>query len=125
MHKQLFSKRRAESFSLTLFFIGLGIIAIIGSWWPSIMLVIGFSLALRQLLLGKFYEMAISLIIFSGVFVTQQFKVTWKVIWPVVFFTCALFILLREYVDEKTEEEDQHEEDLSHEIEEKDTDSEL
>lgn len=120
MYKQITSKKRAEALSLCVFLVGLGIISIIGNWWPAIMLVIGISLALRQLLLGKYYDMLISLLVFVGVFLTNQFRVTWKVIWPVVFFTCALFVLIREYVDVKTEEEDQHEEDIAHEIEEKD-----
>lgn len=118
MYKQITSKKRAEAISLSVFFIGLGIVSILGNWWPSIMLVIGISLALRQLLLGKFYDMVVSLIVFIGVFLTNQFRLTWKVIWPVVFFTCALFVLIREYVDVKTEEEDQHEEDVAHELEE-------
>ncbi len=118
MYKQITSKKRAEAISLSVFFIGLGIVSILGTWWPSIMLVIGISLALRQLLLGKFYDMIVSLIVFIGVFLTNQFRLTWKVVWPVVFFTCALFVLIREYVDVKTEEEDQHEEDIAHELEE-------
>lgn len=124
MYKQVTSKKRAEVFSLAVFFIGLGLVSISGYWWPSIMLVIGGSLALRQLLLGKYYEMGISIFIFGGFFTTYHFDISWKVIWPVVFFTCALFVLLREYADTKLRQEDQIEEDITHEIEETATEEE-
>ena len=118
MRKQWVSKRRAQAYSLIVFFIGLGIISIIDNWWPSFALVIGISLAVRQILLRKFYEMCVSIIVFGGLFLTNHFKVTWKVVLPVIFFTSALFVLLREYVDTKLRSEDQFDEDSNHEIEE-------
>lgn len=118
MRRQWVSKKRAQSYSLVVFFIGLGVISLLDKWWPSFALVIGLSLAVRQLLLRKFYEMCISIIVFGGLFVTNQFRVTWKVVLPVIFFTCALFVLMREYADTKLRSEDQFDEDANHEIEE-------
>jgi len=118
MRKQLLSSSRAKGFSLAAFLLGLGIISITDSWWPGICLVIGVSLSLRQLLLRKYYEAVISLIVFFGIFFTDQLTFSWKVVWPVIFFTCAIFLLLREYMDAKLATEDQQEEDLNHEIEE-------
>ncbi len=118
MHKQITSKKRAGAISLALFFVGLGIVSIFDAWWPALMIVIGFPLALRQFLVGKYYEMLITILIFGGIYAIDQYKFSGNVILPVVFFVCALFILMREYVDNKTEQEDQKEEDLNHEIEE-------
>lgn len=103
---------------MAVFLIGLGIVSLMDEWWPGIMLVIGASLTIRQLLLRKYYEMCISIIVFIGVFITEQFTITWKALLPVIFFTSALFVLMREYVDSKLASEDQREEDLNHEIEE-------
>jgi hypothetical protein len=118
MRKQLTSCKRAKGVSIAVFLIGLGIISIIGELWPGIMLVIGASLIARQLLLRKFYETLVSALVFGGVFVTENYDLNWKVLWPVLFFTGALFVLMREYVDAKLASEDQKEEDLNHELEE-------
>jgi hypothetical protein len=118
MRKQLTSSKRAKGFSIAVFLIGLGIVSIVGELWPGIMLVIGASLVTRQILLRKYYETGISVIVFVGIFVTEQYDLNWKAIWPVLFFTSALFVLMREYVDSKLASEDQKEEDLNHEIEE-------
>lgn len=118
MRKQLTSAKRARGFSISIFLIGLGIISITGELWPGIMLVIGAALVTRQLLLRKYYETLISIVVFGGVFITEQFALNWKAIWPVLFFTSALFVLMREYVDSKVASEDQKEEDLNHELEE-------
>lgn len=118
MRKQLTSSSRAKGFSIALFLLGLGIISITNNWWPDVMLVIGASLALRQLLLRKYYEAVVSVIIFFGIFFTDKYTLPWKVVWPVIFFTSAVFVLMREYVDAKLAGEDQKEEDLNHEIEE-------
>jgi predicted membrane protein len=123
MRRQLTSSSRAKGFAIAIFLIGLGIISITDNWWPEMMLVIGASLAIRQLFLRKYYEMMISIIVFLGIFVTNKYTFSWKVVWPVIFFTSALFILMREYVDAKLASEDQKEEDLNHELEESQEDS--
>lgn len=118
MRKQWVSKKRAQAYSLIVFLVGLGIISITNSWWPGFALVIGCSIAMRQLLLRKFYEMTISLAVFIGLFLTNHYDFSWKVVLPVIFFTSALFVLIREWVDTKLSSEDQIDEDLNHEIEE-------
>ena len=69
MHHPLVSRRRAKVFSVALFLIGLAIISYLHTWWPAIMLVLGLPLAFRQYLLGRFYDMVITLFVFVGVFV--------------------------------------------------------
>lgn len=114
------SKRRAKALSLSLFFLGLAILALIDQWWPGIMLVIGIPLALRQFLLGRYYDMLISLIIFIGSFVVAGFQVSWKVLLPALFIIGALWILGREFLEAKVHHVDEDIEDTAHEIEEND-----
>lgn len=118
MHHQITSLRRARAFSMSVLLTGLAIHSILNNWWPSIMITIGAAVAIRQLFLGKYYEAVLSLIIFFGVFFSYHLQIGWKVVWPVIFFTSALFVLVREYFDSKLEPPDQLEEDLNHEIEE-------
>lgn len=116
---QITSRRRASAISTSLFLIGIAIVAMIGSWWPGVMLAIGIPLALRQFLLGRVFDMYVSLFVFGGVFVTVQFDISWQVLLPIIFVLAAIYILLREFQEGKEHPEDIEEEDLNHEIEEK------
>lgn len=115
---QLTSRKRASAICTALFFIGLAIIFLMGNWWPGIMLAIGIPLALRQFLLGRFFDMCVSLFIFGGVFVTEQFEIDWKILLPVMFILAAIYILIREFQENKEHPEDIEDEDVNHEIEE-------
>ena len=105
MARQLTSKKRAQAFSTALFFIGLAILTVTQQWWPGIMLAIGLPLALRQYLLGRTYDMSISLLVFLGTFVTVQFDISWQLLLPVLFTVGAIYTLAREFLT--SEEENQ------------------
>lgn len=118
-HPPITSKRKAQATSTALFLVGLAILVFTDVWWPGMMLVLGLPLALRQYLLGRTYDMLISLLVFVGTFVTVQFDISWRLFLPILFTLGALYILFREFFgpDETTEEE--KEEELNCEIEEK------
>lgn len=117
-HHPFTSRKKAHALSTAIFLIGLAALIFTDLWWPGIMLVIGLPLALRQYLLGRTYDMIITLLVFVGTFVTVQFDISWRVFLPILFSLGAIYILFREFFgpDETTEEE--KEEDFNHEIEE-------
>jgi 4-hydroxybenzoate polyprenyltransferase len=115
---QLASKRRAKTLSVALFLVGLAIITYLNAWWPGIMLAIGIPLALRQYLLGRRFDMGMTLFVFIGVFVTVQFDISWQRILPVLFALGGIYILFREYLESKEEPLEEEEEDMNQEIEE-------
>ncbi len=117
MARALISKKKAKALSVALFLIGLAIISYLNAWWPGIMLAVGLPLALRQYLLGRHYDMGISLFVFLGVFITVQFDISWEILLPVLFATGGIYILFRELLESK-EPLNREEEDLNHEIEE-------
>ncbi|MBI3220770.1 MAG: hypothetical protein HYZ44_14745 [Bacteroidetes bacterium] len=117
MANALTSKKKAKAISVALFLISLAITSYLGTWWPSIMLVIGIPLALRQYLLGRHYDMGVSLFVFIGVFVTVQFDISWEILLPVLFAIGGIYILFREFLESK-EGLAEEEEDINHEIEE-------
>ena len=119
-HHPYTSRKKAHALSTAIFLIGLAALIFTDLWWPGIMLVIGLPLALRQYLLGRTYDMIITLLVFVGTFITVQFDISWRVFLPILFSLGAIYILFREFFgpDETTEEE--KEEDFNHEIEEKD-----
>lgn len=97
------SQRKAQALSFALFLIGLAILTYFKTWWPSIMLVIGLPLALRQYLLAQFFDMIVSLIVFLGVFITVQFHVKWDILLPIFFTLGGVYIFIKEFFGKKEE----------------------
>jgi ABC-type multidrug transport system fused ATPase/permease subunit len=118
-HHPITSRRKAQAISTSLFLVGLATLIFTDDWWPGIMLIVGLPVALRQFLLGRTYDMIVSLLVFVGTFITVQFDISWRLFLPILFTLGAIYILFREFFgpDETTEEE--KEEELNHEIEEK------
>ncbi len=112
------SKKRAKSISFALFLLGLALLSITGVWWPGIMLVVGIPLALRQYMLGRNYDVGITLFVFVGVFVTIQFNIAWEILLPILFTLGGIYVFFREFLESSTPPEDEKEEDLNEEIEE-------
>ncbi|MFI5333946.1 MAG: hypothetical protein ACHQT8_02120 [Chlamydiales bacterium] len=118
MYKHLVSKKKAKAICGALFLVGLAILSFTNDWWPGIMLVIGIPLALRQYFLGRYYDMAISLGVFVGVFLIAAFQLSQRFLLPVLFLVGAIYLLFREYFTSTTEPEDEEEENLNEELEE-------
>jgi len=121
MAQPITSKKKAHALSTALFLIGLAILIITEMWWPGLMLAVGLPLALRQYLLGRTYDMGVSLLVFVGTFITVQYNISWRIFLPVLFTIGGIYILCREFLapDEEEEDEVDKDEDIQHEIEEK------
>ena len=117
MARQVMSERKAHALTIALFLVGLAILAYVNVWWPPILLVIGIPLALRQYLVGRRYDMAISLIVFLGAYITIQFNLHLQITLPVLFTIGAIHVLIREFFA-KRHTEIEREEDTEKEIEE-------
>ncbi|MDX8430504.1 MAG: hypothetical protein SNF33_01675 [Candidatus Algichlamydia australiensis] len=117
MSKPKTSKRRAQSISTALFLLGLAYLFFTGIWWPNILLVVGIPLAIRQFLNGRFHDMVVTLAVFLGVFVTTNFKIAWNLLLPILFTVGAIYILIQEFFESRSETEEELEEDLNVEIE--------
>lgn len=114
----LTSQRKAKSIATALFFVGLAILIFTEAWWPGIMLVVGLPLALRQYFLDRTYDMAVTLLVFVGTFITVQYDISWRVFLPILFSLGAVYILCREFFGPEEITEEEKEEDIQHEIEE-------
>ena len=119
MSQKIMSRKKAHALSFALFLIGLAILTFTKSWWPSIMLVVGLPLALRQYLLGRMYDMIITLVVFIGVYITVQFQIKWDILLPVLFTIGGIYIFFREFFGPKKISEREKEEEKNKEIEEK------
>lgn len=116
MPQAITSRKHAKAISTAVFLIGLAIISYLQQWWPNIMLAIGIPLALRQYLLGRHYDVGVTLFVFIGVFVTVQFNISWEILLPVLFALGGIYVLFREYI-ESTETLAEEEEEINQEIE--------
>lgn len=112
------SQKRAKSISAAFFLIGLAIVSYMQSWWPGIMLVVGIPLAIRQYLLGRHYDMLLTLFVFVGFFITAGFDISWEILLPVLFLTAGVYILVRELCNPYSTTEPEDEESLAREIDE-------
>lgn len=118
MSYPILSLKKTKIVSLTIFFIGIAFLGYIRSWWPEIMLVIGIPLALKQYLLGKRYDVGITLFVFGGVFVTVSFDIAWQILLPVLFTIGGIYIFFRDLLETSNPTEEEQDEDLNEEIEE-------
>ena len=94
MAHPLASRKRALTFSAILFLISLIALLITGNWWPGIMLAVGLPFALRQYLMGRSYDAAVSITAFVGTFVTVSYDISWEVFLPVLFTLGAIWLCL-------------------------------
>jgi predicted membrane protein len=117
MAKPLTSKKTAKLLSLALFLVGLAILTYLGNWWPGIMLVIGLPLAFREYLLGRRYDMWITLFVFIGVFTSVFFSWS-RYLLPVLFTIGGIYIFFRDYIESSFPSEKDAEENINEEIEE-------
>jgi hypothetical protein len=115
------SQKRAKALSSSLLLILLAIISFTGNWWPGIMLVVGLPLSFRQFLLGRNYDMGLSLTLFIGAFIVSSgYEISWNTLLPVLFTIGAIYTLAREFITPFPTTEAEDEESLSKEIEEED-----
>ncbi len=117
MAHPIVSEKRARVLSTSLFLVATAAV-IITKFWSAMALAFGLSLALRQYLLGRKYDSAVSLVIFVGAFVTYQFDIKWRIILPVILTLAAIFLVFREFSESEAREESEDEESLNLEIEE-------
>lgn len=119
MAQPLTSKRRAKAISSAVFLIGIALIMYLDAWWPGIMAVIGIALAIKQSLEGRHYDTILTLAVFIGFFIMAQFNISWKILLPILFVMAAIYILCKEWVENRLLSEEEREADLNKELEEK------
>lgn len=111
MSKLELPKRKANALSNGVFLIGLGILFYTNAWWPGILIAIWVSLALRQYLTSRTYDLIISTFILVGLFLITLFKLDWSLLMPILFVIGGIYIIFREYYfAEETNGEDKSQE---------------
>lgn len=112
------SYKRAKAISSSLFLVCIAVLLFTEKWWPGILLAIGLPLAVRHFLLGRQYDMWLTLTIFVGGFVASGCDIKWDILAPVILVVAAIYMLVREFLDPNASNEAEDEESLNKEIEE-------
>lgn len=110
MAKPVIMRKKAKIVALIVFLLSLILITTMGWIWPGIMLAVGLPLAILQYLQGRIYDMAISLFVFGGAFISVQFNIKWEIFLPVLFALGGLYIFFREFIFSRSAEEEEMEE---------------
>jgi hypothetical protein len=118
MSHQKMSIHRAQTLSFSLFLICLAILTTSNHWWPEIMVAIGICLALRQYLLGKKFDMMVSLIVFLGTYITIKVDIAWEIVFPTIFILSAIYLLLKEFISPGKVTEEDKEDEINEELKE-------
>ncbi len=121
MKKGICSRKRASKIYTAILLVGLAFLFIIQNWWPSILLVIGTALGIKQLLVGKKWDATLTFLIFYGLFSINFINVPWRILVPAVMLIIAFYIVTKEWIDDKripTEKET--DEEIQKQLEEKD-----
>lgn len=109
----LVSKKKIDAISNGAFLISLGILFATDTWWPGILLAIWVTLALRQYLSGRSYDLFVSTLILIGLFLISILKLDWAILMPILFVIGGIYIIFREYFfSEDTNGEDKSQEIL-------------
>ena len=117
MKKQA-SLKKTNGISTGVLLISLGILAFLNSWWPGILIVLGVSLGLRQYLLGRYYDMGFSFLIFFGLFIIIITPLPFNFLVPILFILAGIYMLCREFLIPDPTTEIEEEEEIELEIEE-------
>jgi hypothetical protein len=118
MSVPLVTRHRANLLSGILFILGSALLYLSGYVIQGVPLLIGIIVVARQILRGRVYDICLSLVIFGGAFATYDLDNGWPVALPVFFGTAACYIVLREFLVEKTRIGVEEIEDLGQEVEE-------
>lgn len=111
MLQPILPKHKADAISNGAFLMGLAVLFASNTWWPGILLLLWVSVALREYLTGRFYDLVISSIILIGLFAMALFDLSISFLVPMLFILGGIYIIFREFFFSE-ETEDQPEEIL-------------
>lgn len=91
------SKKKADAISNGIFLIAIGILVFTSYWWPGILIAIWATLATRQYLTGRLYDLILTTILLLGLSVVIILNLNWSVLVPVLLVLGGIHIIFREY----------------------------
>ena len=66
--------KKVENISHGALFIGLGVLALLDSWWPGLIIVLGIFFTLKNALSKNYFKMLISVLSFVGAYICYSMR---------------------------------------------------
>ncbi|PCI78246.1 hypothetical protein COB21_01045 [Candidatus Aerophobetes bacterium] len=101
MSKGICSRKRASKIYIALLLVGIAILLITNSWWPTILLVVGTALGVKQALVGKRKDATLTFIVFYGFFFVQFIHLAWQILVPSIMIITAFYIVAKEWIEDR------------------------
>lgn len=79
------------------FLIGLGFLALTGTWWPGILIVIGLAACADRMFVGNYLQGLLALAFFVGVSIFSTLQVQWHILGPFIFISLGLIVLVKAF----------------------------
>jgi len=112
----MMSRKKADIAAFSVLVGAIVILVYMGKCWPYIFLAIGGSLALRQYLRKRYYDVGLTCAVFIGLFLTFFVDIQWNAIMPIILVLGAVTIFYREFVASRTRSGSEQINDLKSEI---------
>ncbi len=92
--------KKVENISHGALFIGLGVLALLDSWWPGLIIVLGIFFTLKNALSKNYFKMLISVLSFVGAYICVQYPLmmSWSFVLPFALFAIGAEKLFKEFV---------------------------
>jgi hypothetical protein len=103
----IFSKKKADAISNGIFLISIGILVYTNAWWPGMLLAIWATLATRQYLTGRIYDLFLTTLMLVGLSLVIYFDLNWSVLVPVLLVLGGIHLIFREYCSAEGAGEDE------------------
>ena len=101
MSKAICSRKRASTIYTATLLVGLALLFIIQNWWPSILIVVGTALGIKQYLVGKKRDSILTFVVFYGFFAISFLDVSWRILVPSIMILTAFYIVAKEWIEDK------------------------
>lgn len=98
MAKFKLAKRKIHAISNGIFLMGIALLIVTAWWWPGILLVLWATLATRQYLADRTFDLVVTTIILVGLTVVNLFPWGWNVMMPILFLLGGIYIIFREFL---------------------------
>jgi len=97
MSKFKFAKRKITAISNGVFLIGIALLIMTSWWWPGILIVLWATLATREYLSNRMFDLLVTSVILLGLTTITIFPWGWNVMIPVLFILGGIYIIFREF----------------------------
>ena len=89
------TKRTKSGIAGGIFLIGLGVLAITGSWWPGVMIVIGLAVGADRAFRGNYMQALTAFAVCSAIALISATNIAWNIFGPFILISFGVVVLMQ------------------------------